>query len=99
MISKKSWVEKLKGPKDLPKILSFEPNFPCAKALQKLGASKGDSVVISAPIDVYDIIKKFPEGRLITPSQISAILANKYGVKFNCTLTTGIFITISANAS
>ncbi len=96
---KKSWVEKLKGPKDLPKVLSFQPNFPCSRALQKVGAKEGDSVVISTPMDVYEIMKKVSDGRLITLDQISEIIAKKYRVKFCCTLTTGIFITISANAS
>jgi len=96
---KKTWKEKLENDKDYPKILSFEPTFPCGKTLEKLGAKRGDSVVITPPIDVYEIMKKIPKGELITLNQICEILAKKYGSKFCCTLTTGIYITISANAS
>ncbi len=61
---KKTWKEKLENDKDYPKILSFEPTFPCGKTLEKLGAKRGDSVVITPPIDVYEIMKKIPKGEL-----------------------------------
>jgi len=96
---KKTWKEKLEGSKDYPKILSFEPNFPCGKALEKSGAKPGDSVVITKPVDVYEIMKKVPEGKLITLNQICEILSKKFNTKYCCTLTAGIFITISAHAS
>jgi len=96
---KKSWKEKLENNKNFPKILSFEHNFPCGKALEKLGAKSGDSVVLAPPMDVYKIMKSVPEGKLITLNKICEILSKKYKTKYCCTLTTGIFVTIVANAS
>ena len=32
---KKSWKEKLKNDKKFPKILEFNPKFPCGKVLKK----------------------------------------------------------------
>ncbi len=55
---KKTWKEKLENNKNFPKILSFNPKLPCAKALLKLGAKLNDSVVLAPPKDVYEIMKK-----------------------------------------
>ncbi|MCX8094736.1 MAG: MGMT family protein [Caldisericia bacterium] len=96
---RKSWNEKLHENKKFPKIIYFEERFPCSKALKKLGAKQGDSVVLAPAIDVYEIMKKVPEGKLITLNRICEILANKYNTKYCCTLTTGIFVVVSANAS
>lgn len=96
---KKSWKEKLEDNKNFPKILSFNPKLPCAKALLKLGAKSNHSVVLAPPNDVYEIMKNVPEGKLITLNQICEKLSKKYNTKFCCTLTTGIFVTIAVNAS
>jgi hypothetical protein len=40
---RKSWQEKLEDPKGIPKIVSLETNFPCRRALEKMGAQIGDS--------------------------------------------------------
>ncbi|MGB9749484.1 MAG: hypothetical protein ACPLWB_01375 [Caldisericia bacterium] len=96
---KKTWKEKLENNKNFPKVLYFKNSFPCAKALLKLGAKNGDSVVLAPPMDVYEIMKSIPEGKLITLNRICEILSKKYNTKFCCPLTTGIFVTIVANAS
>ena len=49
---KKSWQQKLEASKNFPKTLRLEPNFPCYKALTKMGAKAGDSVVIAPPLEV-----------------------------------------------
>ena len=67
---KKSWVEKLEDSKSFPKTLKLEPNFPCGKALAKMGAKKGDSVVINPPIEVFEIMKKVRKGKIITLKEI-----------------------------
>ena len=95
---KKTWNEKLNDNKDLPKTLSFERNFPCGKALEKWGARPGDSVVIAPPLDVDMIMKKVPKGKIITIYEICTKLAKKHKVDYCCSLTTGIFINIAANA-
>jgi len=96
---KKTWQEKMQDKEQFPKKLELELNFPCAKALQKMGAKKGDSVVLVNPREVDGIMKKVPKGKLITLNEICRKLAKKYKTKFCCTLTAGIFVNISANAA
>lgn len=96
---KKTWNEKLNDSKSFPKILKFERNFPCGKALEKWGAKSGDTVVITPPIDVDHIMKQVPKGKLITLYEICKLCAKKYNVKFCCSLTTGIFVNIVAYAA
>jgi hypothetical protein len=96
---KKTWNEKLNDCKNFPKILEFERKFPCGKALEKWGAKPGDKVVLAPPIDVDSIMKNVPKGKLITIFEICRELAKKYNAKFCCSLTTGIFINIVANAA
>ena len=62
-------------------------------------AKTGDLVVLAAPSEINEIMKKVPKGSLNTINEIFKRLAKKHNVKFCCTLTTGIFIMISANAA
>ncbi len=96
---KKTWNEKLNDNKNFPKILEFKRNFPCGKTLEKWGAKTGDPVVITQPREVDAIMKKVPKGKLITIYEICKQLAKNHYVKFCCSLTTGIFINIAANAA
>jgi len=96
---KKTWGEKLEDRENLPKILKLRPRFPCAKALMKLGARTGDTVVITQPKEVLEIMRKVPKGKLVTIKEICEQLAKKHGAKFCCTLTAGIFVMIAANAA
>jgi len=95
---KKTWTEKLNDNKNFPKILGFERNFPCAKALEKWGAKPGDKVVLTQPLEVYEIMRNVPKGKLITIYEICNLLAKKHNADYCCSLTTGIFINIAANA-
>jgi hypothetical protein len=99
MMAKKTWKEKLEDNKNMPKKLEFDPKFPCGKALQKLGAKPGDSVVLAPPLEVNEIMKEVPKHKLITLNKICSILAEKHNTKYCCTLTTGIFIMTVANAA
>jgi hypothetical protein len=96
---KKTWTEKLNDSKKFPKILGFERNFPCGKALEKWGAKPGDPVVLTPPIEVDELMKKVPKGKLISIYEICNHLAKKHKAKYCCSLTTGIFINISAHAA
>ncbi|MGQ9689767.1 MAG: MGMT family protein [Thermoproteota archaeon] len=97
---KKSWQEKLEDKKGLPKILRLEKSFPCYNAVHKMGAKLGDKVVLVNPSEVIEIMKKVPEGKLITIVEICKQIAeSKHKVKACCSLTTGIFIMIAANAT
>jgi alkylated DNA nucleotide flippase Atl1 len=94
---KKSWREKLEDDKQFPKILPFDPKFPCGKALKKMGAKPGDTVVLAPPRDVAAVMKEVPKGRVITLKEICKNLAAKHNVQYCCTLTTGIFILTAAH--
>jgi alkylated DNA nucleotide flippase Atl1 len=96
---RKTWREKLENDKGFPKTLTLEPKFPCYRALKKMGAQPGDSVVLAPPLAVDAIMKTVPSGKLITLKEICQTLAKKYGTQYCCTLTTGIFVTTAANAA
>ncbi|UCB61274.1 MAG: MGMT family protein [Candidatus Bathyarchaeota archaeon] len=96
---KKTWQQKLEDSKNLPKILELEPSFPCYQALKKMGAKPRDSVVLAPGLEVNAVMKQVPKGRLLTLEKICKRLAKNHGVDYCCTLTTGIFINIVANAA
>jgi alkylated DNA nucleotide flippase Atl1 len=89
----------LRNNKNLPKVIKYNSKLPCAKALEKIGAQPGDSVVLAPPLEVNEIIKNVPVGKLITLNGICQRLAQKHRTKFCCPLTTGIFVMIVANAA
>ena len=88
---KKSWREKLADSKDLPKIQPIT-----GKMVERWG--KG-TFVIPAPLEVDEIMRKVPIGKLITINEIRQILAKKHGTTTACPITTGIFAWIAANAA
>ena len=96
---RKSWQEKLEDKKGFPKTLELASNFPCWRALEKMGAQIGDSVVLTQPSEVISIMNAVPRGKVITLAKICEKLARKHKAQFCCTLTTGIFVTIAANAA
>ena len=77
--------------KDLPRVVEIT-----GKMSTRLGTG---TIVIPAPIEVDEIMKKVPEGKLITVNQIRAIVAQKHGATIGCPLTTGIFVWVAANAA
>jgi alkylated DNA nucleotide flippase Atl1 len=96
---KKTWNEKLEDKKGLPKILKLEKKFPCYNAVHKMGTEEGDDIVLVNPSEVVELMKKIPGGKIITIVEICRAIAKKYKVKGCCSLTTGIFIMIAANAA
>jgi hypothetical protein len=96
---KKSWQEKLRDKKGLPKILKLEESFPCYNAVHRMGAEVGDDVVLVNPSEVVEVMKEVAKGKLITIVEICRKIAKKYKVKACCSLTTGIFIMLAANAA
>jgi alkylated DNA nucleotide flippase Atl1 len=95
---KKSWQEKLIDKKGYPKILKLEKRFPCYNAVHKMGAKAGDNVVLVNPSEVVEIMKEVPRGKLVTIVEICKRIAKEHTVEACCSLTTGIFIMIAANA-
>ena len=91
MPKKKTWTEKLHDSKDLPKV---------EKITDKMSKRWGTgTVVIPAPIEVSEIMRRVPEGKLLTINDIRAALAKKHGTTIGCPITTGIFAWVAANAA
>jgi len=91
MPKRKSWTEKLKDNKGLPKV---------EKITDKMSRRWGSgTVVIPAPEEVNDIMRKVPKGKLVTINEIRATLAKRHGATIGCPITTGIFAWIAANAA
>jgi len=91
MKQRKSWREKLADPRDLPKVKKIT-----GKMTTKWGTG---TVLIPAPKEVDEIMKKVRKGRLITINEIRRILARRHGATIGCPITTGIFAWIAANAA
>jgi alkylated DNA nucleotide flippase Atl1 len=96
---RKSWQEKLADKSGFPKVLRLEKRFPCYNAVHKMGAEVGDEIVLVNPSEVVEAMKNVPKGKLTTIVEICKKIAQQHGVKGCCSLTTGIFITIAANAA
>ena len=91
MPKRKSWSEKLKDSKGLPKV---------EKITDKMSKRWGSgTVVIPAPMEVDEIMRRVPEGKLITINEIRAALAKKHKATIGCPITTGIFAWVAANAA
>jgi len=91
MPKRKSWCEKLEDNKGLPQVEEITE-----KMSKRWGTG---TVVIPAPMEVNEIMRKVPEGKLITINEIRAALAKKHKASIGCPITTGIFAWIAANAA
>lgn len=91
MPKKKSWTEKLNDSKGLPQV---------QKITDKMSKRWGTgTVVIPAPREVDEIMKRVPEGKLATINEIRTALAKKHAATIGCPITTGIFAWVAANAA
>lgn len=91
MKARKSWREKLHDSKGLPKVGAV-----AGKMTQRWGTGR---MVIPAPVEVDELMKRVPKGRLVTINELRAALAAKHRVSFACPITTGIFSWIAAHAA
>ena len=88
---KLTWVEKLNDSKGLPKV---------EKITDKMSLRWGrGTVVIPAPLEVDEIMRKVPVGNLITINEIRSALARKHKATIGCPMTTGIFAWVAAHAA
>ncbi len=88
---KKSWKEKLSDDKGLPRI---------EQITDKLSPRWGTgTVVIPAPKEVDEFMKKVPRGNVTTINEIREALAKRHHATIGCPITTGIFAWIAANAA
>ncbi len=89
--TKKSWQEKLNDNRDLPKVVEIT---------DKMSKRWGEgTVVIPAPREIDEIMKKIPRGRLTTINHIREALARRHGATIGCPITTGIFAWVAAHAA
>ena len=88
---KKSWQEKMADNKGLPRV---------ERITEKMSKRWGTgTIVIPAPKEVDEIMRKVPKGKLITINEIRAKLAERHGATIGCPITTGLFAWMAANAS
>ena len=91
MKARKSWREKLADSKDLPRVQAIPDRMKARWG--------GGTLVIPAPKEVDEMMRRVPKGKVTTINQIRAAIAKKHGATIGCPMTTGIFAWISANAS
>jgi alkylated DNA nucleotide flippase Atl1 len=91
MSRRKSWSEKLKDSKGLPQVQKIS-----GKMSRRWGTG---TMVIAAPMEVDEMMRRVPHGKLTTINEIRAALAKKHGATIGCPITTGIFAWIAANAA
>jgi len=88
---RKSWSEKLKDSKDFPRVERITDRMS-----KRWGTG---TVVIPAPMEVYELMGKVPEGRLTTINDIRSALAKRHCATIGCPICTGIFARVAAGAA
>ena len=86
-----TWQEKLCNSKGYPKVEEIKGGMS-----KKWGSG---IVVIPAPIEVDQLMRRVPKGKLTTINEIRQALATKHNATIGCPMTTGIFTWIAANAA
>jgi hypothetical protein len=86
---RKSWREKLADNKGFPKIIDA--------ATSKRGGV--GTFVIPAPMEVDELMRRVPKGKLTTLEEMRKVLARRHGATTACPITTGIFSWIAAHAA
>jgi hypothetical protein len=68
---------------------------------EKLADSKDlpKTILVPAPMQVDEAMRRVPKGRLATINELRAYLARKHGTDTACQMTTGIFVWIAAHAA
>jgi hypothetical protein len=91
MRERKSWREKLEDSKDLPKIVDIPERM-----IDKCGEGR---MVIPAPKEVDEMMRRVPKGKVTTVNHIRAALAKKYEATTACPMVVGISAWLAANAA
>jgi 6-O-methylguanine DNA methyltransferase, DNA binding domain len=86
---RKTWREKLADSKGFPRVMDA--------ATSKRGGT--GTVVIPAPIEVDELMRRVPKGKLITINKLRETLAQRHGATTACPIATGIFSWIAAHAA
>jgi hypothetical protein len=88
---KKTWQEKLADNKGFPKVCKID-----STKSKRWGAG---TFVIPAPMEVNELMRRVPKGKLTTIEELRKVLARRHGATIACPITTGIFAWISAHAA
>ena len=91
MKPRKTWKEKLDDSKDLPRVEVIPERMT--------GKWGTGTLVIPAPKEVNELMRRVPKGKLTTINEIRGALAGKHSATIACPITTGIFAWISAHAA
>jgi len=91
MPAKKTWEEKLNDSKGYPKVEKIN-----GRMTKQWGTG---TLVVPSPLEVDELMRKVPKGKLTTINEIRSALATKHNATIGCPLTTGLFAWISANAA
>jgi len=88
---RKSWQEKLADNKGHPTVFQITE-----KQSKRWGSG---TCVIPAPVDVNELMRRVPKGKLTTIDELRKALARRHGTTIACPITTGIFSWIAAHAA
>jgi len=88
---KKTFNEKLNFSGDLPKVKKLDQRL--------MERYKAGTMVIAAPVEYDQLMKKVPKGKLTTIDRMMACMAQKHQADCACPMTAGIFVNIAAHAS
>lgn len=82
---------KLADRKDFPRVAPIPPRMR-----KRWGTG---TVVIPAPDEVDEIMRRVPRGRVITINQIRETVARRHGATIGCPIATGMLARIAAGAA
>jgi len=88
---KKSWTQKLHAAKDLPKVEKIE-----GKLSKRWGTG---TVAIPSPLEVNNLMRRVPKGKVTTINNIRAAVAKKHHATMGCPITSGIFAWVAVHAA
>ncbi len=88
---RKTWQEKLVDNKGFPKVFKIDRTKS-----KRWGTG---TFVIPAPLEVDELMRRVPKGKLTTIDEIRKTLADRHGATVACPMTTGIFAWIAAHAA
>lgn len=91
MARKKTWNEKLRDSKDLPRV------FEITGALSPRWGE--GTCAIPAPIEIDQLMRQVRKGKLVTIRELRQAVAERHAATIACPITTGIFSWISAHAA
>lgn len=88
---RKSWQEKLADNKGHPTVFKIS-----ATQTKRWGTG---TCVIPSPLEVNELMRSVPKGKLTTIDQMRKALAQRHRATIACPITTGIFSWIAAHAA